>query len=193
MGNEWRGYTIDSAESFLLNAGAFYKNVAFDESTGEFSGTRLGATQGGGNFSAIPDIRSIPVDGAPINTIGLKVIDDWDINLTANLMEATAENFKLGLAAADIDTTTNAKFDIVSIRRNLNNETDYTNNIAWVGRRADNTPVIIVIDNVLSTSGITITMADKAEGVLPLTLQAHAPMDPDNNELGCRIYIQKVA
>lgn len=190
MANEWRGYTIDSADKFLLNAGAFYKDAAFDETDGTFTGERLGATQGGGTFAAVPEIRSIPVDGAPINTIGLKVIDDWNITITANLMEATVTNFKLGLAAADIDSTTVDDWDIISIRRNLKDE-DYINNIAWVGRRSDNTPVIIILDNVLSTAGITVAFADKSEGVLPVTLQAHAPIDPENNELGCRIYVKK--
>lgn len=46
MANEWRGYTIDSAENFLLNAGAFYKDAEFDETDGTFTGERLGATQG---------------------------------------------------------------------------------------------------------------------------------------------------
>lgn len=188
MANEWRGYTVDSAESFLLDAGAFYKDVAITD--GVFSGERLGASQGGGEFAAIPEIREIPVDGAPVNTRGLKVIDDWNITLTANLMEATATNFKLGLAASDIDTTSDTEYDIISLRRELK-DSDYINNIGWVGRRADNTPVIIIIDNVLSTEGVTITMADKAEGVIPITLQAHADLDPDNNELGCRIYVKK--
>ena len=192
MANEWRGYTIDSAERFLLNAGAFYKSATIDAVTGVFTGTRLGATQGGGSLAITPEMRSIPIDGMPINTKGTKVIDDWNILMTSNLMEATAVNFKLALAASDIDTTTNTEYDIVSVRRDLEN-TDYIDNIAWVGRKSDNTPVIIIMDNVLSTGGVNVTFADKSEGIIPLTLQAHAPMDPDANELGCRIYIKKVA
>lgn len=190
--NEWRGYTIDSAEKFLLNAGAFYKNATIDDVTGVFAGTRLGATQGGGSLAITPEIRNVLVDGMPINTKGAKVIDDWNIIMTSNLMEATAENFKLALAASDIDIITNTIYDIVSVRRDLK-DTDYIDNIAWVGRKSDGTPVIIIIDNVLSTSGVSVTFADKAEGVIPVTLQAHADMDPDANELGCRIYIKKAA
>ncbi len=188
--NEWKGYTVDSSKEFLLNAGAFYKNATFDETTGVFSGTRLGATQGGGEFSALPEIRSIEVDGASIHTKGLKVIDDWEITLKSNLMEVTKDNFQAALGASDIDASSNAEYDIINLRRNLK-DTDYIDNIAWVGRKSDNTPVIILIENALNSEGLAVTMAPKAEGVIPITFTANADPAQEDDLLPARIYIKK--
>lgn len=190
MKNQWDGYTPDTAEKFLLDAGAFYKNATMDDATGAFTGERLGATSGGGSLSIKPEMRKIEVDGVPENAKGLTVIDDFVIELTANLMEVTLENLQSALVASDVDKSTNTVYDIITLRRTLL-DTDYIDNVAWVGRKSDNTPVIIILDNVLNSDGLSIDMKPKSEGLIPVTFTAHADLTEDEDLLPVRIYTKK--
>ena len=99
MGKPVTAVRPQTFERLQLNAGAFLKN--FDLSTyTEYSaleealfaaikdGTKaLGATRGGGTFTATPTMRSIEADGKRYEFKGSTVIDTWDIKLTATLME----------------------------------------------------------------------------------------------------------
>lgn len=190
MKNQWDGYRPESAEKFLLNAGAFYKNSTMDDATGEFTGTRLGATQGGGSLNIEPEMRNIEVDGVPTNSKGLSIIDDFAISLTANLMEVTTDNIQSALVSSDVDKVTNDVYDIITLRRTLL-DTDYIENIAWVGRKSDNTPMIIIIDNALNTEGLSVDMAPKSEGVIPVTFTGHADLTEEEDLLPLRIYQKK--
>ena len=50
----------------------------------------------------------------------------------------------------------------------------YIDNITWIGRLSGTqNPIMIVIKNALATNGLTLTVADKAEGVIPVTLTGH--------------------
>ena len=191
MPNEWNNYTSESIEKFLLDAGAYYKNVTIDTATGAFEGTLFGVTKGGGEFSCVPEIRTIEFDGKRFDTVGDKIIDKWTIKLTANLMEMTKENLKDALGAATIDGATNTAYDVIKLRSSYETA-DYIQNVAYVGRKSDNTPVIIVIDNALATGGVTIKTSDKSEAVLPVTFLAHAE-GQEATDVPVKIYIKKAA
>ena len=62
----YSGYTEKTAENLLLDAGAFFIDFDIEADTFETAvadGKLLGATRGGGSFSAVPEIRAIEVDG----------------------------------------------------------------------------------------------------------------------------------
>lgn len=172
----YSGYTAETPKSLLLDAGAFFKNfyVGTDTfATAVTAGKLLGATQGGGNFSAVPTIRNIAIDGIKGNAKGLQAIDDWVVTLTANVKEVKKETIETALAASSVDSTTNNKYDIIT----ADNEialTDYIDNITWIGNQSGtNEPVIIQVYNALNTNGLTLNVADKAEAVLALTFTGH--------------------
>lgn len=173
---KYSGFTTDTADSLLLNAGAYFKN--YDVATDTFdtavtAGKLIGATKGGGEFSAVPEIRQIEVDGVAGRAKGLEVIDSWDIYLKANVLEIKEETIKAGLAASSVDTTTNTDYDIITASNNLE-VTDYIDNITWVGTLSgSNKPVIIQIYNAVNTDGLKFTTTDKAEATIALTFYAH--------------------
>lgn len=173
---KYSGFTTATADSLLLNAGAYFKN--YDVATDTFdtavtAGKLIGATKGGGEFSAVPEIRQIEVDGVAGRAKGLEVIDSWDIYLKANVLEVKEETIKAGLAASSVDTTTNTDYDIITASNNLSTS-DYINNITWVGTLSgSNKPVIIQIFNALNTDGLKFTTTDKAEATIALTFYAH--------------------
>lgn len=177
---KYSGFTTETAKSLLLNAGAYFKN--FDVSTDNFdsavtAGKLIGATKGGGEFSAVPEIRQIEVDGVAGRAKGLETIDSWDIYLKANVLEVKEATIQSGLAASSVDTSTNTNYDIITASNNLE-VSDYIDNITWVGTLSgSNKPVIIQIFNALNTEGLKFSTTDKAEATISLTFYAHYTQD----------------
>lgn len=191
------GFTPQTAQNLQLDAGIFVRGLA-DPS--KFTGTvttpakTIGATSGGGSFTAIPTFRNIfeDLDGARGVYKGGQVIDSWEIKLTTTIKEMTAENLKLALACAD---TTSAelegKYDTTTARLEVK-DTDYLDNFCFIGTiNGQDTPVIIEMKNVLNMNGLNLTVADKATGSVSLELQAHFDLSkPD--EVPFKIYTPKV-
>lgn len=189
----YSGYTSETPKSLLLDAGAFFKNFYVGVDTFETAvaaGKLIGATQGGGNFSALPTIRKIEVDGVKGAAKGMEVIDEWVVTLTANVKEIKKTTIQAALATSSIDTSTSADYDII-IAKNEIELTDYIDNITWVGRLSGtNDPVIIQVYNALNTSGLSLAVADKAEAVLALTFTGHY-VDTDLGNPPFKVYYPK--
>lgn len=177
---KYSGFTTETAKSLLLNAGAYFKN--YDVSTDDFdsavaAGKLIGATKGGGEFSAVPEIRQIEVDGVAGRAKGLETIDSWDIYLKANVLEVKEATIQSGLAASSVDASTNTNYDIITASNNLE-VSDYIDNITWVGTLSgSDKPVIIQIFNALNTEGLKFSTTDKAEATISLTFYAHYTQD----------------
>lgn len=173
---KYSGFTTATAESLLLNAGAYFKNFEIGTDTFDSAvaaGKLIGATKGGGEFSAVPAIRQIEVDGVSGRAKGLEVIDSWDIYLKAKVLEIKESTIKDGLVASDLDTSTNNDYDIITARNNIE-LSDYISNIAWVGTLSgSDSPVVIVIENALNTGGLKFSTTDKNEATIELTFYAH--------------------
>ena len=171
----YSGFTATTAEKLLLDAGAFFKD--FEVGTDTFdsavtAGKLLGATQGGGTFSAIPTIRKIEIDGVKGAAKGLEVIDEWVVTIMANLKEISEDVLVTALTAGVAANGTTGYRKITA--NNYIQLTDYIDNITWVGRLSGSeTPVIIQVLNALSTGGLTLATQDKAEGLIPLTFTGH--------------------
>lgn len=166
------GITTNTPKHLLLDAGAFYKNYQVGTDTPSSASAKLiGATSGGGSFSAVPTIREIELDGKRGAVKGLNTIDDWVVNITANVKELTPDLIKMALATGNSTTTgSNVKITAGSELADSN----YIDNITWVGRiSGSQNPVVIVLKNALCTNGLSLTVADKAEGVIPLTFAGH--------------------
>lgn len=170
------GFTQKTAENLLLDAGAFFVDYEVDTDTFETavtSGKLLGATRGGGQFSAVPEIRRIEVDGVAGSAKGLTVIDSWAVRMGANILEVSKEALITALAAGEIDDTTNEDYDIIKAK-NFIELTDYIDNVTFVGTLSgSNEPVIIQVYNVLNTNGLTLQTQSKNEAVIALDLEGH--------------------
>lgn len=177
---KYSGFTTGTAEHLLLNAGAYFKNYDMETDTYESAvagGKLLGATKGGGEFSAVPTVRQIEVDGVAGRAKGLEVIDAWDVYLRANVLEISAQTIADSLGASEIDSTTNEKYDIITANASIELD-DYTDNITWVGTiSGSNEPVVIQVYNTLNTDGLTLTTQDKNEATVQTTFYGHYTQD----------------
>lgn len=184
MSKSISGYTAKTAENLLLGAGAFFKD--YDVSTDTFdtavaAGKLLGATRGGGEFTAVPEIRRLEVDGVAGSAKGLTVIDSWEVKLTANVLEITKDTLADALTSSEVDTSTDPKYDIIRAKNEID-LADYIDNITYVGKKSGTTePIIIQVYNAINTSGLTLTTADKGEAVMAMEFEGHyADDDLDN-------------
>lgn len=175
----YSGFNSETAEKLLLDAGAFLKNFVVGTDTFESAVTAdklIGATSGGGTFSAVPTVRKIEIDGVKGAAKGLEVIDEWVVTLMANIKEVSVESIQAALGAATISDFSNDYYKVQA--NNYIELTDYIDNIVWVGKLSgSNIPVIIEVSNAISLGGLALNMADKAEGLVPTTFTGHYDYD----------------
>lgn len=170
------GYTEATPKSLLMDAGAFFKN--FDVEKDDFdsavvAGKLLGATKDGGEFSAVPTVRQIEVDGIKGKAKGLEVIDAWDVYLKANVLEIKRETLAAALCASETDEASNTKYDIITAKNGIE-LTDYIDNVTWVGTLSgSDEPVIIQVFNAINTDGLKLTTKDKDQAVIAMTFYGH--------------------
>lgn len=172
----YSGYTEKTAKNLLLDAGAFFVNFDIEEDTFDTAiteGKLLGATRGGGSFTAIPELRAIEIDGIRGKAKGLQVIDEWEIKMTSNVLEVTKEGLARALTASEIDTEINETYDVISAK-NYIELTDYMDNITYVGKiSGSDEPLIIQIYNAMNTTGLTLETEDKSESVIEMEFEGH--------------------
>lgn len=174
----YSGFSKDTAKSLLLNAGAFFKNLDISEDgtiesfeDAVAAGKLLGATRGGGEFNATPEVRQIEVDGVAGRAKGLEALDSWEVYLRANVLEIKEETLKSALCGAEVEEGTG--YDKITAKNSIE-LADYIDNIAWVGTLSgSDKPVVIVVYNAINTDGLTLTTSDKNEATIQMTFYGH--------------------
>lgn len=173
----------ETFKNLQLNAGAFLVNFDYAsiESVDALKAAiatalqdkskTLGATRGGGTFTATPEVRNIEADGKRYEFVGSTVFDSWSIKLTGTLMEIIPENFSRILAAADVTENSGKNMKTIKVRTDVKS-TDFIDTLTWVGDTSRGV-MMITIKNALNTTGATLTFTDKGEGTLPFEFTAH--------------------
>lgn len=173
--------TAASFSNLQLDAGLFLKNFDYSQYKTKSAlssalvsaiGTEncLGATRGGGTFTAQPETHAIEADGKRYEFVGSTRVDSWDIKLTGTMLEVTADNFMLALASAD--KKTGDGITTLTLRTDIA-DTDYIQNLCWVGDMSNGGMVLIALKNALNTSGMNFTFSDKSEGTIPFEFTAY--------------------
>ena len=176
----YTGFNSNTANSLLLDAGAFFLN--FDPETDTYDTAKLtkllGATRGGGEFKAAMTVRQIEVDGVKGRAKGLEVNDAWDVYIKATVLEVNKSVLMKALGSATATSYTTASKPVTGydyIEGNVDiSVNDYIDNVTWIGKiSGENDPVIIQVFNALNTDGLTLTVADKNEATVAMTFYAH--------------------
>ena len=177
------GQTSETKERLLLGAGVFAKGYVPGTDTLDSvkkSGKLLGATTGGGTFTATKNGHYLQIDGMPENTKGNYILDSWGTTLEMTLQETTVETLKFALTAASTDTTTTKGYTTILPKNGMEDE-DYEESVSFIGRLSgSNDPVVITIFNAIATSDLKINPQDGKETSIQVTLTGH--YDPDDPE-----------
>lgn len=182
----YNGITEKTPLNIQLDAGAIFKNftVGTDTyATAKKAGKCLGATQGGGTFTAKPTIRSIEVDGAVGRVKGLADIETWECSLSATFIETTVETLKMALTSATATAGTDVSgsggneipkgYTKISGNAGIG-DSDYIENLTWVGCiSGSDTPMIIQLSNGLNEDGLSMDFAPQSEGKVKVTLYGY--------------------
>lgn len=132
----------------------------------------LGATRGGGTFTATPSTREIEADGKRYGFKGSTIVDSWDIKLTGTILEVTPDNIVKALGSGTSTVDTGNKMTTIKLNTNYGAD-DYLTNVCWVGDTSDGGLVLICLKNALNTTGLSFTFSDKAEGTIPFEFHAY--------------------
>lgn len=176
----YSGYNAKTPDKLLLDAGAVFKNFIVGTDTyasAKAAGKCLGATQKGSEFSAVPQIRRMEIDGVHTRTKGDTLIDGWDVYLKTTLVEMTAQTLKLALGVGDSAASSTATgYDEITARDTIKDE-DYVTNITFIGNiLGEDNPIIIQVFNGFHEGGLTITNEDKNNAAVEC--QFYGYLDP---------------
>lgn len=150
----FHGITEDTVKNMMLGAGTIHKNLKFDKSTKNwnFAASLIGATQGGNKLSIVPNITPIELDGAWVDVMGFDFKIGEAAKLEVNFVEITSELIKTTVIGQLIENAEVDGYDLIESKSHIE-KGDYFENLAFVGKRTDGKPIIIIFDNALCTSG----------------------------------------
>ncbi len=135
----------------------------------------LGATSGGNKCSIVSEITPIEVDGATVKIKGLDQKTGEAGSLEVNLAQHTVESFKRAIVGKEVDSLIKGFVQIQT--KSLIELSDYLDNIAYVGTMTDGTNVIIIMENVICTSGLELEGKNKETSVVATKFEASADFD----------------
>lgn len=180
-------FNKESANNLQLDAGIICRNIVnpLKPTAEELKTKCVGATGGGAQFEATPEVTNIfeDLDDAKGKYVGGIEISSIEVKLTFTMKEMTAENFKLAMGAGDIieDDGNGGNYKHTHIKPRLDiRDYDYTSNVCWYGRKRNGEKVCIVIYNAFNESGLSYSSESNGKGSLEVELQAYFSLDDPN-------------
>lgn len=190
--NEFKvsGVTETTPKNLMLGAGTLYKNFTYSSSTSQWSGTIIGATSGGSKLVITPEILDIEVDGVSVAAKGLRHKVGETAQIETNMVELTKDWLKSTVIGKD-GVSEDTRFDVIESSEHIT-DANYIQDFAFVGFRADGSPIIIVFDYAICTSGLEAEAKNKENAVIPATFDCVAELsEGSTNVLPYHIYVPK--
>lgn len=189
MGKEGKtGVSANTTKKILFGAGTIHKNLTYS-STWNFAESCIGATNGGSKLSIVPEIYTVPVDGALVKAKGLDVKTGEKATLEINFAELTKDIIQTATFGKS-GTSEDTNFDLIESKAAIS-EGDYWENIAFVGKTLNGDSIIAILDNALCTNGFEQEGKNKEGAVGKYTFECYADLTSDLDTLPWHIYFPK--
>ncbi len=185
------GVSSKTAQNILFGAGTIHKGLKYAGSSWNFDESCVGATKGGSSVTIQPEFYSVEPDGSTVAIKDLKRKVGEKATLEVNFLELTADLIKSAVIGAN-GTSQDSTYDVIESKEAIS-EGDYWENIAFVGETLDGENIIVILDNALCTSGLTLEGKNKEEGVGKYTFECHADANESLTTLPYHIYYPKRA
>lgn len=189
------GITKDTPSNIPLGAGAWFRNLKYEEGTG-WNGTVLGATSGGSSIRVTPEVKDIEIDGALALGRGLAVMQGGTGEAEVNFAEINKDILKMTTLGEVLSTEDDGYvegFDCIQTK-NAIVEGDYVENLGFVGYTADQSKqIIVILDYALCKSGFQLDPKNKENAVIKATFTAYGGIDTDLDRVPIRIYYPQEA
>lgn len=161
----------DTFSELQIDAGMVLNH--FDPENPSFADENIvTATTGGITASCVPQFSDYgeDVDNCPNNMKELKHLDSYDCTLGFTAIGTSEKQIKLAIGAADIAGNK------ITPRADLK-QTDFSDEIWWVGDRADGGFCAVKLMNALSTGGYSLQTTKNGKGQLAVTLTGHVSIN----------------
>lgn len=180
------GITADTPKNIMLGAGTIHKGLTLTGGKWNFEESLIGATSGGSKVSIKPEFLDIEVDGALVKVKGLQQKIGETATMEVNFVEMTPELLKMAVVGDETESTDFEGYNEITSRARIQ-ESDYIENLGYVGKKTDGTPVIIIFDQAICTSGFETEGKNKEAGVFVGTFECVADISPEADTLPWRI------
>lgn len=182
------GVTASTPKNIMLGAGTLYRNLVFADS--KWTGEVIGATSGGTKLSIVPEILDIEVDGVLVKARGLAHKIGETATIETNMIEITKEWLK-SVVIGEESESTDPRFDVIESKAHIE-EGDYIEDFGYVGFMTDGTPIIVIFDYALCTSGMEAEGKNKEAAIMPATFECYADLSEGMTDtLPYHIYVAK--
>lgn len=194
------GITENTPKNIMLGAGTIHKgfqlvNVAEEGQPASykwnFAESLIGATSGGSKVTITPEVTDIDIDGALVAVKGLRVKTGEKATIEVNFAEMTPEVLAMTtIGKINADATGYTGYSEVVSKAQIE-EGDYIENFAYVGKKTDGTPIIIIFEQCICTSGFEVEGKNKEAGTFAGTFECVADISPDCDTLPWHILYPK--
>lgn len=187
------GATATTPQYINFGAGTIHKGLKYVAGSGwNFTESIKGATNGGNKLSIIPEIYTVPVDGMPKNTKGLKKVVDTVAKLEVNFIEVPRDVVMAATFGKEGESDADG-YDMIVPKEDITDD-DYWENVAYVGVNLDNgKKCIAILDNPLITSGWEREGKSNEASTDKFTFECHADLANYDGTMPWRIYYPQVA
>lgn len=165
--------SADAANKMQTNAGILLN--AFDIQNPEEPDDSAIVCETTGDFSitCVPETTDFfeDVNNAPVNTKEGKRITGWTCGLSITALSITEETLKLSLGASEVD-------DDGGVHPRTQYMAEDFKSLYWIGDMIDEDKLfVVVMDDTVSTGGLSFTATDNGKGSLGLELTPHATIE----------------
>ena len=173
------GITENTPKNIMFGAGTIHKGFKLTEGKWNFAESLIGATSGGITVNITPEITDIEVDGKLVKVKGLSDVKTGETaTMEINFIELSPEIIKALLVANDGESETYTGYNEITSKARIS-DGDYIENLAYVGRRLDGTPMIIIFKNALVSGGLSVNGQNKTAGTTTVTFECVADLTGD--------------
>ena len=173
------GITESTPKNLLFSAGTFYKNLKYTDATKTWEGTVLGATSGGSKVTITPEYVDAELDGATVAVKGAKFKVGETASLEANFTEITE-----GITVDALHLVKDAGFTdekwVKYDSKALLDDTDFLENVAFVGTLTSGKQIIFIMDNAICTSAFELNGQNKTQATYTCTFECTADLTQDD-------------
>ena len=183
------GVSAKTPQNILFGAGTIHKGLKYEGYSWNFDASCVGATKGGSSITIEPEFYSVEPDGSTVAIKDFKRKVGEKATLEVNFLELTADLIKSAVVGEN-GTSADSTYDVIESKDAIE-EGDYWENIAFVGETLDGKNIIVILDNALCTSGLSLEGKNKEEGVGKYTFECHADASESLTTLPYHIYYPK--
>lgn len=177
------GITEGTPENILFGAGTIHKGLTLSEGKWNFKESLIGATSGGITVNITPELTDIEVDGKLVKVKGLSDIKTGETaTMEINFIELTPEIIKALVVGLDTASQEFTGFNEITSNTKIS-DGDYISKLAYVGRRLNGEPLIIIFDNALVSGGFSVNGQNKTANTVAATFECVADLDGDFDKL----------